>query len=508
MVSPRQTPLTNERTRTPLLAGVLVAALSGTAHGQPAAPAPKAQPQPGASSVPPAAKDEARRRFDRGLALYNAGDLPGALAEFRLAYRLTGHPVVLYNLALVRAGLGQAAEAVEALERLQGGAARAELGPERAERARKVYEEQLLRVGSLEIKTDVSHAQVQVDSIDVAKTPAPPVRVTAGTHVVSLSAPEYEPRHVSVTVAGRALEVVEMNLTPLEATLAHLMPSSQVPNVEVRVNGELVGETPFTSDIALRPGNYEVEFSRAGYVPVTRRVVLDPGSVGRVDVPMVPSDAGLAAGGTVTFAISESDSVVTVDGQPRLDHTLGMRLPLGRHTLRIQRAGFFDLDREVWVRAGQQSVDVTLLPTPAHLDDYVSSAKSQRFWSYLTLAGGGLVTAGSAGFLIWNQGQKNEAEREFDEFASEVESLPNGTCDTDLCEDKLGILADELDARRQRDVYGWIGVGVGAVSLGLGAFFLARSPDPSRYDPKPESDVFGALELRLRGSMLEARTVF
>jgi hypothetical protein len=69
-------------------------------------------------------------------------------------------------------------------------------------------------------------------------------------------------------------------------------------------------------------------------------------------------------------------------------------------------------------------------------------------------------------------------------------------------------LADELDARRKRDVYGWIGVGVGAVSLGLGAFFLARSPDPGRYDPKPESDFFGALELRLRGPTLEARTVF
>lgn len=500
--------MTRERVSSALLAVVVVALLSGAARAQPAAPPESVTVPPRGTALPASAKDEARRRFDRGLALYNAGDLSGALAEFRLAYRLTGHPVVLYNLALVRAGLGQAAEAVEALERLQGNAARAELGPERAERARRVYEEQLLRVGSLEIKTDVSRAQLQVDSIDVAKTPTPPVRVTAGTHVVSLSAPEYEPRHVSVTVAGRALEVVEMNLTPLEGMLAHLTPSSSVPDVEVRVNGELVGQTPFATDIALRPGQYEVEFTRAGYVPVKRRVVLDPGGVGRVEAPMVPSDAGLAAGGTVTFALSETDTVVTVDGQPRLDHTLGLRLPLGRHSLRIQRAGFFDVDREVWVRAGQQSLDVTLLPTPAHLDEYVSSAKNQRFWSYVALAGGGLVTAGSAGFLIWNQGQKNEAERDFDEFASEVESLPNGTCDTDLCEEKLGILADELDARRQRDVYGWIGVGVGAVSLGLGAFLLVRSPDPGRYDPKPESDVFGALELRLHGSTLEARTVF
>ncbi|HEX5100035.1 MAG TPA: PEGA domain-containing protein, partial [Polyangiaceae bacterium] len=235
-----------------------------------------------------AVKDEARRRFDRGLALYNAGDLNGALAEFRHAYRLTAHPVVLYNLALVHAGLGHAAEAVDALEKLQNPAAQSELGADRAERARKVLEEQLLRVGSLEIKTDVLRAQVQIDSIDVAKTPSPPLRVTAGTHVVSLSAPQHEPRHVQVTVAGRAVEVLEIQLTPLEAALAHLTPASSVPDVEVRANGELVGKTPFGSDLAFRPGSYELEFSRAGYVPVRRSVTLDPGSVGRIDAAMVP----------------------------------------------------------------------------------------------------------------------------------------------------------------------------------------------------------------------------
>jgi hypothetical protein len=477
--------------------GVFVASLSTAAQAQkPAEP------------VPAAAKDEARRRFDRGLALYNASDLSGALAEFRHAYRLTGHPIVLYNLALVHAGLGHSAEAVEALERLQSGAARAELGPERAERARKVYEEQLLRVGSLEVRSDVPRAQLQIDNVDVAKTPAPPVRVTAGTHLVSLSAPQHEPRHVSVTVAGRALEVLEMNLTPLEKELAHVTPSSPVPDVEVRANGELVGRTPFATDIALEPGAYELEFTRVGYVPVKRRVVLDPGSSGRVDVPMVPSDAGLAGGGTLAFVLSETDGVVTVDGQPRLDHALGMRLPLGRHTVRIERAGFFDVEREVWVRSGPQSVDVTLLPTPDYLDEYVSSAKSERLWSTVALVGGGVVAAGGVGFLIWNQGEKNEAEEDFDRFADHVESLPNGTCDTELCERTLAIYVDELEARRQRDVYGWVAVGVGAVSVGVGAFFLARSRDPGRYDPKPESDVFGSIRLRMQGSTLTASGVF
>jgi hypothetical protein len=451
--------------------------------------------------------DEARRRFDRGLSLYNAGDLNGALAEFRHAYRLTSHPVVLYNLALVHAGLGHAAEAVDALEKLQSPNAPAELGPERAERARKVYDEQLLSVGSLQIKTSVERAQVQIDSIDVARTPAPPLRVTAGTHVVSLSAPRHEPRHVRVTVAGRALEVLDIELSPVEESLAHLTPASALPDVEVRANGEVVGRTPFASDLAFRPGTYELEFTRQGYVPVRRRLTLDAGSVGRVDVAMVPSDAGLAAGGTLGFRLSETNSVVMVDGQARLDHTLGLRLPLGRHSLRIQRAGFFDVEREVWVRPGQQSLDVTLLPTPPYLADYVADAKRQRFWSYVSLGGGALVAGASAGFLIWNQGEKNEAERAFDEYADEVADGPTGSCTTDACESELDRLVDELDARRQRDVYGWVGVGVGAAAVGTGIFLFATGADPGRYDPKQESDVFG-LAFGVRGTRLEARGAF
>lgn len=453
-------------------------------------------------------KDEARRRFDRGLALYNDGDLSGALVEFKLAYKLTSHPVVLYNLALVHAALGNAAEAVESLERLQSPEAAAQLGEQRVERARRVLQEQLLRVGTLEVKTNVPRTLVQVDSIDVARTPAEPVRITAGTHVVSLSAAQHEPRRLSVTVAGRAREVLEVELTPVEEALAHLTADTPVPEVEVRANGQLLGRTPFASDLAFKPGSYELEFSRQGYVPVRRHIMLHAGSVGHVDVPMVPSDAGLATGGLLEFSLSESDTVVTVDGQPRLDHTRGLRLPLGRHALRIQRAGFFDVEREVWVRPGRQTIDARLLPTPLYLRDYVESARSQRFWSYLSMGTGALVAAGGAGFLLWNQGQKNEAQREFDAYADAVASSESGECDDAACEQELGVLVDELDARRQRDVFGWAGVAVGAAALGAGVVLYLKSPDPYRYEPRPESDVFAKLKLRLAGPSLSLHGEF
>jgi Flp pilus assembly protein TadD len=48
-----------------------------------------------------AARHEARERFDRGLELFNDGDNPGALAEFKRAFELIPNSVVLYNIGLV-----------------------------------------------------------------------------------------------------------------------------------------------------------------------------------------------------------------------------------------------------------------------------------------------------------------------------------------------------------------------------------------------------------------------
>src|SRR5262245_51288347 len=97
---------------------------------------------------------EARERFDRGLALFNDGDNAGALAEFRRAYDLVPHRLVLFNIGMVYAAMGRPVEAADTLERVLGDPG--PLSPERLALARRTRDEQARRVGLLAITTNVA----------------------------------------------------------------------------------------------------------------------------------------------------------------------------------------------------------------------------------------------------------------------------------------------------------------------------------------------------------------
>ena len=46
---------------------------------------------------------------------------------------------------------------------------------------------------------------------------------------------------------------------------------------------------------------------------------------------------------------------------------------------------------------------------------------------------------------------------------------------------------DTVKGANARDVFGFVGLGVGAAALGLGVVLLVTSNDPARYDKKPEA---------------------
>jgi hypothetical protein len=269
--------------------------------------------------------------------------------------------------------------------------------------------------------------------------------------------------------------------------------TSDVPDVEVRDSGQLLGKLPFDVPLILAPGAHELELRRDGYAIERRSLVFPPGAESAVHVPL----RATAADAQLSLRLSEPNSVVSVDGKPSLAGPGGLALPRGRHALRVQRAGFFDVNREVVLPTGSTVLDVRLLPTPQYLDQYTASAKRQRTLAFITGGSGLLVMAGSGTFLLWNHGEKNQAKRAFDDFVSEIDNSSTGKCDSDECDAKLGILLDNLERKRNRDLFGWLGVGVGAAALSVGTLLYLLGDDPNRYRTGPESDVFGSLQLHL-----------
>lgn len=448
-------------------------------------------------------RDEARERFDRGLRLFNQQDNEGALAEFTRAYELVPHALLLYNIGLVYAAMGRPVLAVATLDKVL--ASPSGLDADKLARARAERSLQEASIAEVEVLTPVAGASVEVDGVEAGTTPLQrPLRVAAGLRVIGVIAPGYAPLRKSVTVAGKTRTQLEFSLVLQEAQLSHLEVRTRIPDVHVYVDGAFVGQTPLASSLSLTPGQRLIELRRPGYLPASRKLLLGAGSSGALELPLQPDPQALRThGGTLALSISESEAVVLVDGESKGAYGAPLRLAPGAHTLRVERAEFFPFERKVLVpQGGHTSVHVELEPTPEKRASYRSAAQARRTWGWVSIGAGSLFALGGGGFLIWNAGKKNDHERQFAAEAAKNEPGQGGECDpargdqTETCVVALEIALSNLESARDRDAYGWVGIGVGAAALGTGVFLLLSGNDPDRYEPKPESDVFGRLRLR------------
>ena len=155
-------------------------------------------------------KDDARKHYERGVALADEGFLQSALVEFQKSYELRAHYAVMYNIGRLYVMLGRPVEAADTFEQYlaQGGkkipeARRAEVNQE--------IGRQKARIATLEIRGLPGEVWVQIDGKMVGKTPFPsPLRVVAGAHVIVAEAEGFGRSQASVTVAGEDHKVVEM----------------------------------------------------------------------------------------------------------------------------------------------------------------------------------------------------------------------------------------------------------------------------------------------------------
>jgi hypothetical protein len=318
----------------------------------------------------------------------------------------------------------------------------------------------------------------------------------------------------------RRARVAEGTGGPFEA--AGIEPALQAHAAQVRErdehraeNGEIRdgprGRRAIASTLTLAPGAHRVELRRPGYLSAQRELTLGDGASGEVALEPEEDRAALGAGGaTLALAISEPDAVVTVDGRSRGPYAAPLRLSSGVHRVLIERGGFLSIDRDVDLEAGRTTtITAGLDPTPETRAAFVGRAVTQRTWGIIATVGGAALGDAGAGWLVWNGSQKSEKKATYDQAVKDArDGTASGPCTavghlasgaaTVQNPAACSAIADDADAAykaaRGRDVYGWVGVGVGAAAAVTGVVLLLTGDDPRRYDHKPTD--FAALKPR------------
>lgn len=207
--------------RTPLRLRALAFALVGAL----VAPGPlAAAPAPDRQAVA-----EATDRYKRGIKLYQEGDYPASLAEFRRAYELAPAPQVLFNIARVHRQLQNYVEALRHYERYQQEAGKKTSRARLAEVRREV-DELRKRVAKLEVRSKQDGVDITIDDEPAGTTPlAEPLQVNAGRHRLSATKAHHEAFRTTVEVAGAETKVVEIALVEIATPPAPAASATPAP---------------------------------------------------------------------------------------------------------------------------------------------------------------------------------------------------------------------------------------------------------------------------------------
>lgn len=498
----------------------LVAALPKPAGAQPSTapndgarpPVPPSSPaSPSSSPVPPqttpvltdAARAEARERFDRGLRLFNTGDNAGALVEFRRAYDLGQNPIVLYNIGLVYGQMGRAVEATDALDQVL--ASPGTLSPERLALARKTRDEQAARIAQVAVDANVDGARIEIDGIEVGKTPAAaPLRVPGGTHVIGLVAPGYSPQRKEIAIASGEKQSLHFELVTMTGGLAQLIVKTHLPGADVYADDQRIGTTPIATSVALAPGHHRIQLRRTGYLSASTEITLSDGATGEVTLEPEEDRAARGAQGELVLEISEPQPVVTVDGRLRGVYSAPLRLAAGPHHLVVERGDFEPFERDVTVDPLRPTtVRVVLEPTPDYRTRFAARARTQRTLGWVAVVVGPVLAGVGAALVAYDAKQRSDGNATIAHVDSLAVPHAGGTCDpagqTDTqsyetnCAIPFANATSQVNAANTRDYVGWSAVGVGSVGLVVGVVLLATGEDPHKYDRPASPDTEGAM---------------
>jgi hypothetical protein len=181
--------------------------------------------------------EQARERFRRGAELFSEASFDAALAEFKRAYQLVPNYRVLFNIGQVELELHDYVSAERAFgEYLSHGGA--DVPVERRAEVEKQLEVLRTRIGEVTLEGNLDGAELSVDRTPVGRLPlARPIRVNAGTRLLSLQKPGYARAERSISVAGGDRLNVAVTLEPIASPAAQKSPPTPPPKPVAESSG-------------------------------------------------------------------------------------------------------------------------------------------------------------------------------------------------------------------------------------------------------------------------------
>ena len=301
-------------------------------RAKPAAPAPAPAPAAPAPAAPSdAKKEEAKARFERGMTLFDKKVWDAALVEFLASRSAFPTRSNTQNAAICLRNLNRFDEALDMFEALVKDFPN--LSPsDRSAVEKEIVELQQL-VGAIEIRSQESGAQITIDGRERGTTPAPPLRVAAGTHVLRVYKDGFAPVEKRVAVAGKETLAVEAKLETLSQSGRLSVTEDGGKGAEVLVDNVVVGRTPWAGLVAT---GEHVVFLRGegnlGTQPANATVRIN--QVTPIVLALEALDCSLRVEPTPSGASVAVDGVVVGNG------LWDGRLRKGRHKIEVAQAGF------------------------------------------------------------------------------------------------------------------------------------------------------------------------
>jgi outer membrane receptor protein involved in Fe transport len=314
--------------------------------------------------------DEAEVEFNLGAERYERGDYRSALSHFLASNRLAQNHNVLFNIALSYERLGRLPEAYRYYARsLEGESDEAVSAHLQAALARLAR-----RVALMHVITTPPGARLYIDRRDLGERGAAPqtMALEPGTYRVFADLEGYrvaESEPVELRVGAE--RTVSLELQRIVGTIRISGPAGAAVHLNAESSADAC-QAP--CDLPAPPGQHTLIVSKVGFRTARVPISIGADQVSSLFVDLVPES------GSLLVTADEPGAMIEVDGLLRGGVPASFDVPVGPHAIRVGAQGFQPIERQIEIRANQQTrldlklVSVGVVEAASRLEETVDDA--------------------------------------------------------------------------------------------------------------------------------------